>query len=139
MADQNNNTCNSSKQLVTFGENFNPTVTSIRINLGDSFRCPCGTDITTDDVYLAAHWYDHLQTACPACKQKFYTWSGHVRIAKLANWKKAAKEQHATSSQSDPPEGRSNSSAVRPAAGSGEHLPADAAGSVRKPRRRKLE
>lgn len=70
------------KECETFGEDFNPAVSSTQIEVGQSFRCPCGHEISTSHGWLAAHWHEKTETTCPKCGQKFFLRGGIVRLAK---------------------------------------------------------
>lgn len=35
------------------------------VELGDHFRCPCGTNIEVNGAYLAAHWSEKADDELP--------------------------------------------------------------------------
>lgn len=51
-----------------------------RVKLGQSFMCPCGSEVGTCDPWLAAHWRIQVWTICLKCKQKFSLKSGVVTM-----------------------------------------------------------
>lgn len=77
----------TSPDVKTFGDDHNPEVSAISVDVGDVFRCPCGTDIALTNAWLAAHWDEPLQTDCKSCGQQFHLRSGRLKIAKPEKWK----------------------------------------------------
>jgi len=74
--------------VVEFGEGRHPETSTIHVECGQPFRCPCGYEISTVNPWLAAHWSENLKTFCPRCGQKFHMKRGRVRIAKPEVWMK---------------------------------------------------
>ncbi len=52
----------------------------VRIKLGQSFMCPCGSEIGTLSPWLAAHWRIVTNTSCEKCRQMFALKSGEVTM-----------------------------------------------------------
>jgi len=66
---------------VTFGEVENPATDEIKVELGDTFQCPCEFLCPKlSHPWLAAHWDAELVHQCRECGQQFVLQSGCVRL-----------------------------------------------------------
>ena len=76
-------------ETVVFGDDGSPDTNKIFIEVGQPFRCPCGSEISTSDFWLAAHWDEETQTTCGLCGQLFKLISGVVKLDKHdEKWRK---------------------------------------------------
>jgi len=50
----------------------------MKCNLGDTWKCECGTEHRLGEAYVAAHWYLSLNFTCPKCNRTYEIKEGNI-------------------------------------------------------------